>query len=125
MRKNKQPTNHPADRPKSVVVRKKQPSARFRKALTDAASPSAGRPPYKVNEIVRALGHEFNYFVDACCDRRVTTRSIMSALRSLGVVVSYQTMLNIRKQIESENRWFYDLVEDMEAKDDEGVQSES
>jgi len=125
MKKKKQRVNHPTSRPQSVVVRQKQPSMRFRQALNESAKPK-GRPPYKVNEIVKALGDEFNHFVDACCDRQVTTRSIMSALRSLGVVISYQTMLQIRKQIETENRWFYDLVDALGTKDsDEGAPLEA
>lgn len=123
MKKKKPRVNHPTAKPQSVVVRRKQPSMRFRKALNESAVPK-GRPPYKVNEIVKALGDEFNHFVDACCDRQVTTRSIMSALRSLGVVISYQTMLHIRKQIESENRWFYDFVDSIPTDNDEGVKSE-
>lgn len=125
MKKKPKSTKRLTAQPQSVIVRKPEQSARFRQALNDSSKPK-GRPPFKLNEIVRVLGDEFNYFIDACCDRQVTTRSIMDALRSLGVVISYQTMLTIRKQIEGENRWFYDMIDDLAGinQDDEGVQSE-
>jgi len=116
----------PIAKPQSVVVRKQQPAMKFRQALNATVNPSRGRPPFKLNEIVKVLGDEFTHFVDACCDRRVTTRSIHDALRSLGVVISYETMMKIRKQIEGENRWFYDMVDDIvsNTQDGEGVRSE-
>lgn len=124
MSRKKKPIKRAIAQPQSVTIREHQPSMRFRQALSDSSKPK-GRPPYKMNEIVRALGDEFNHFIDACCDRQVTTRSIMDALRSLGVVVSYQTMLTLRKQIESENRWFYDMIDDIaNTRDDQGVSSD-
>jgi hypothetical protein len=97
-----------------VTIRREEVSTRFRQALALNKPGNAGRPAIKYNEVIAAVGSELAYFVDACLDRRVTTRQLMEAVKSLGVVISYPTMVSIRKQIEHENRWFYDMLDQMD-----------
>jgi len=95
-----------------VKTRQEEVSHKFRVALASNKPGQVGRPPFKLNEIISAVGDEVQYFVDACCDIRITTLQLTQAVRDMGVNVSYQTMLHIRKQVEQENRWFYQLLEE-------------
>lgn len=96
----------------SVVVRKKPKGTPFKDALEKAGS-HRGRPSFKLQEIINALGDEYHLFIESCCSRSVTTQALAHAIRSIGVHVSYSSMLKIRKQIEAENKWFYEMVQDI------------
>ena len=98
-------------KPLPVEIRREEVSTKFRSALAANKPAQQGRPPHKYNEVIAAVGSELPYFIDACCDVRVTTRQLMEAVRAMGVVISYATMTGIRKQVEQDNRWFYDLLD--------------
>jgi len=102
----------------SVVVRKKVKSTRFRDALDKASNKSKGkgRPSVKLQQIIDALGDEYHLFIESCCSRQVTTRALATAVQDLGVVISYSGMLKVRKQVEAENKWFYEMVQDIVSK---------
>jgi hypothetical protein len=102
-----------------VQIRREEVSTKFRSALASNKPAQLGRPPHKYNEVIAAVGSELPFFIDACCDIRVTTRQLMETIRSMGVVISYATMTAIRKQVEQDNRWFYDLLEQAVSNEDE------
>jgi hypothetical protein len=108
----KQQPKPKAQRQSSVVVRKSVKATPFKDALSKAET-KWGRPASKLQAITDALGHEFHTFVEACCGNRVTTAALTQAVKDLGVPVSYGAMLGIRKKIQAENQWFYQMVQDI------------
>ena len=96
----------------SVVVRKNGKSDIFKDALSKANG-HRGRPAVKLEEITKALGDDHHLFIESCCRREVTTSALAQAVRAIGVNISYATMLRIRKDIEAENKWFYEMVQNI------------
>jgi len=99
----------------SVVVRQPAKRMSFRDALAQANN-SRVRPPSKLEEIIHALGDDYHMFIESCCSRKVTTQALAQAIRNMGINLSYATMMKIRKQVESENKWFYEMVQDIVSK---------
>lgn len=97
----------------SVTVRSKPKSTPFKDALNGVSSKQMGRPASKLQQITDALGDEYHLFVEACCNRKVTTMTLTQAIKDFGIAVSYGSMLKIRKQMEEENQWFYQMVQDI------------
>lgn len=97
-----------------ITIEKEAVSHKFRSALASSKRGQVGRPATKYNQVIALVGTELPYFIDACCDPRVTTRQLMETVTNLGVPVSYVTMTHIRKQIEQDNRWYYEMIDQID-----------
>lgn len=105
----------------SVAVRPKPKSTPFKDALNGVSKKQMGRPASKLQQITDALGDEYHLFVEACCNRKVTTMTLTQAIKDFGIAVSYGSMLKIRKQMEAENQWFYEMVQDITSGKSTGI----